>query len=604
MPGLSNREIRGRRHDRGERSLAPARGATRRSVYRMRQAQEDHATVPIFYESRQIPVEIDDPDELRRVEAVLEGEDEDAARKLVTSWAKLEKIVGAEARLGRLAEDIAAHYTARCETLTGKSMVVAYSRRIAAELTALLRERLGAEAVDGVISAQATDPQVLSRFRRSKPELKELAKRFKDPDDPLRMVVVKDMWLTGFDAPVLHTLYVDKPMRDHGLLQAIARVNRVFRDKPGGLIVDYIGIGEDLRASLSAYDEKDVDEPVIPAAMAVARLWEKYEVRCAMLYPIGFRPGELHSATNPEKLFWDAYNLLLASDETSQTFLGTQAAMASWYALARTQPAVIELREDIAFFNTIAAEVRKITVPDAQASHAAEQAVRQFFSEGLAAGEVIDIFGIADKDRPEISVLSDEFLESIAKRTEQPNVQVKLLEKLLNDEIKGRMRSNQMQAKVFSDEVRAVLQRYELKQLTSAQVVERLVEIAKQLRDARRRHEQLGLSVEEAAFYDALAGGVEDVKADPQLAKIAHELVQGIRTDLTVDWADRQATEAKVRAKIKRLLRKYKYQPPKPALSGGGGSYGFDDAAQIVLNQAKALYRYWPEVEVGDRLFV
>lgn len=425
------------------------------SVYRMRQAQEDHATVPIFYESRQIPVAVDDPEELRRVEAVLEGEDEDAARKLVTSWAKLEKIVGAEDRLGRLAEDIATHYTSRCETLTGKSMVVAYSRRIAAELTGLLRGRLGADAVDCVISAQATDPQVLSRFRRSKPELKELAKRFKDADDPLRVVVVKDMWLTGFDAPVLHTLYVDKPMRDHGLLQAIARVNRVFRDKPGGLIVDYIGIGEDLRASLSAYDEKDVDEPVVPAARAVAGLWEKYEVLCAMLHPTGFRPGELHSATNPEKLFWDAYNLLLGSDDTSQTFLDTQAAMARWYALARTQPAVIELREDIGFFNKIAAEVRKITVPEAQASHAAEQAVRQFFSEGLAAGEVIDIFGIADKDRPEISVLSDEFLESITKRTEHPNVQVKLLEKLLNDEIKGRMRSNQMQAKVFSEEVRA-----------------------------------------------------------------------------------------------------------------------------------------------------
>ena len=189
-----------------------------------------------------------------------------------------------------------------------------------------------------MISAQATDRQEISRFRRSKPELKELAKRFKDPDDPLRVVVVKDMWLTGFDVPVLHTLYVDKPMRDHGLLQAIARVNRVFRDKPGGLIVDYIGIGEDLRASLRAYDEKDVDEPVIPAARAVAGLWEKYEVLSAMLHPIGFRPGELQRTPNPEKLFFDAYNLILESDEKTQEFLDTQTALARWYALARTQP--------------------------------------------------------------------------------------------------------------------------------------------------------------------------------------------------------------------------------------------------------------------------
>ena len=576
------------------------------SVYRMRQAQEDHATVPIYYESRQIPVDIEDPDELRHVEEVLEAEEEAAASKLVTAWAKLEKVVGAPDRLRQLADDAVEHYQARCEALEGKAMVVAYSRRIGAELTGLLRERLGAEAVDCVISAQATDRQEISRFRRSKPELKELAKRFKDPGDSLRVVVVKDMWLTGFDVPVLHTLYVDKPMRDHGLLQAIARVNRVFKDKPGGLIVDYIGIGEDLRASLRAYDEKDVDEPVIGAAQAVARLWEKYEVLSAMLHPIGFAPGELQRALHPERLFFDAYNLILESEAKTQDFLDTQAALTRWYALARTNEAVIKLREDIGFFNKIAAEIRKVTVPDAQATPAAEQAVRQFFSEGLAAGQVIDIFGVADKDRPEISVLSDEFLDSITKRTEQPNVQVRLLEKLLNDEIRGRMRANQMQAKLFSEEVRAVLQRYELKQLTSAEVVERLVEIAKQLRNARHRHEQLGLSEEEAAFYDALAGGIEDVKADPELAKIAHELVQGIRRDLTVDWADRIATEARIRAKIKRLLRKHRYQPPKPRPSGGGGGdlRGFDYAAQLVLEQAKALYRYWPDVEVGDRLFV
>ncbi len=574
------------------------------SVYRMRQAQEDHATVPIYYESRQIPVDIEDPEELRHVEEVLEGEEEAAASKLVTAWAKLEKVVGAPDRLRQLSDDAVEHYKARCEALEGKAMVVAYSRRIAAELTGLLRERLGAEAVDCVISAQATDRQEISHFRRSKPELRELAKRFKDPTDPLRVVVVKDMWLTGFDVPVLHTLYVDKPMRDHGLLQAIARVNRVFRDKPGGLIVDYIGIGEDLRASLRAYDEKDVDEPVIAAARAVAGLLEQYEVLSALLHPIGFRPGELQRTPNPEKLFFDAYNLILESDERTQHFLDAQSVLARWYALARTNEAVIKLRDDIGFLNKIAAEIRKVTVPDGQASPAAEQAVRQFFSEGLAADEVIDIFGVADTDRPEISVLSDEFLDSITKRTEHPNVQVRLLEKLLNDEIRGRMRANQMQAKLFSEEVRAVLRRYELKQLTSAEVVERLVEIAKQLRDARHRHEQLGLSEEEAAFYDALAGGVEDVKADPPLAKIAHELVEGIRTDLTVDWADRQSTEAKVRAKIKRLLRKHRYRPRRRVGGGDGDSGGLDYAAQLVFDQAKALYRYWPEVEVGDRLFV
>jgi len=575
------------------------------SVYRMRQAQEDEATVPIYYESRQIPVDVDDPAELEKVESVLEDEEEEAAAKLVTAWAKLEKIVGSPERLESLADDVVEHYRMRCETQLGKAMAVAYSRRIAAELTDLLRTRLGDEAVDCVISAQATDPPEISRFRRSKAELKELANRFRDPGDPLQIVVVKDMWLTGFDAPVLHTLYVDKPMRDHGLLQAIARVNRVFRDKPGGWVVDYIGIGDDLRASLGAYDETEIDEPVVLAAQAVAGLWEKYEVLCAMLHPIGFRPGELQRTPDPGALFFEALNLVLENEQKTQEFLDSQAAMARWYALARTQKAAAEMRDDVGFFNKLAAEVRAIAMPDAQASPAAERAVRQFFSEGLAAGGVLDVFGLSNKDRPEISVLSDEFLDSIASKGQHRNVQIKLLEKLLNDEIRGRARANQMQAKLFSEEIRAVLGRYEQKQLTSAEVVERLVEIAKQLRGARRRHEQLGLSEEEAAFYDALAGGVGDVRADPALAEIAHDLVEAIRVDLTIDWADREATEAKVRAKIKRLLRQKSYEPPGMKAaggSGGGRARHLDEAAQLVLDQAKALYRRWPEIEIGDSL--
>jgi type I restriction enzyme R subunit len=571
------------------------------SIYRMRQAQEDRATVPIYYESRQIPIAIEDPDDLARVEEVLEAEEEMAATKLVTAWAKLEKVVGAPDRLKALADDVAEHFTARSEALAGKAMVVAYSRRIAAAVTDLLRERLGAEAVDCVISAQATDPPEVSRFRRSKAELKELAKRFRDPDDALRVVVVKDMWLTGFDAPALHTLYIDKPMRDHGLLQAIARVNRVFRDKPGGLAVDYIGIGEDLRASLQAYDETEIDDPVIPAAKAVARLYEKYEVISALLHPAGYRQGELHLQADPSRLFLDCYDHVLETEERTREFLDAQTALASWYALARTQPAVIELREEIGFFNRLAAEVRKIAVPEAQASKEAEQAVRQFMSEGLAAGEVMDVLGLADNDRPELSVLSDEFLDSLPGKTEHRNVQVRLLEKLLRDEVKSRMRTNRIQAQQFGERVQEVLRRYELKQLTSAEVIKRLIEIAKELRDARHRHEQLGLSEEEAAFYDALAGGAEHITADPDLAAIAHELVESIRRDLTVDWTDREATQAKVRTKIKRLLRRHRKELAKAASAGGAAPHDLNYYTDLILDQARDMYRYWPEV--GDRLF-
>jgi type I restriction enzyme R subunit len=569
------------------------------SIYRMRQAQEDHATVPIYYESRQIPVDIADPEQLAEVEEVLEAEEQEAASQLVTAWAKLEKVVGAPDRLERLADDIYEHFSARCEVLDGKAIVVGYSRRIAAELTGLLQERFGEQAVTCVISAQATDPPVVSRFRRSKPELRQLATDFRDEHHALRIVVVKDMWLTGFDAPVLNTLYIDKPMRDHGLLQAIARVNRVFRDKPGGLVVDYIGIGEDLRASLRAYDDTDLDDPVIPAHRAVRGLSESYEVLCAMLYPVGYRQGELHLAADPSRLFLDAYNHLLGSEERTREFLDAQAALVSWYTLARTQPAAIELRDEVGFFNKLAAELRKITSPDAQASPAAEQAVRQFMSEGLAAGEIVDVLAVADKDRPEISVLSDEFLDSIAAKTEHPNIQIRLLEKLLKGEIRGRRNTSQAQAKIFSEQIDTVLRRYEARQISSAEVVERLVEIAKSLRQARRRHEQLGLGVEEAAFYDALAGGVEDGKADPQVAAIANDLVKSIRADLTVDWADRESSEAAIRVRIKRLLRKHKYRPKAP--EGAGGPLDVNHYTQLVLEQAKALYRYWPEVE--GRLF-
>jgi type I restriction enzyme R subunit len=585
------------------------------SIYRMRQAQEDHATVPIFYESRQVPLNIADPDELLHVEEVLEGEEVEAATQLVTSWAKLEKVVGAPERLTKLADDLAAHYDARCEVLVGKSMVVAYSRRIAAQLTELLQDRLGKATVDCVISAQATDDPEISQFRRSKAQLRDLAKRFRDPDDPLRIVVVKDMWLTGFDAPVLATLYVDKPMHDHGLLQAIARVNRVFRDKPGGLVVDYIGIGEDLRASLQAYDEDEVDDPVIPAAKAVSRLWEKYEVIGAMLHPTSYRPGELHLVSDSAKVLIEVCNFVLADDDRTQSFLDAQASLSQWYALARTQPAVLELRDEISFFGLIAGEVRKIATPNVQASHAAEQAVRQFMSDGLGAGEILDVLGLADRDRPEISVLSDEFLDSIVVKTGQENLQRKLLEKLLDDQVTARRKTNHLQAKRFTEEIEAVLARYQQRQLTSQQVVEELISIAKKLREAGHQHEHLGLTEEEAAFYDALAGGVDDLSADPELAAIAHELVQSIRQDLSVDWTDRESSEAKVRTKVKRLLRRHrtnlKMREPvttngtrADAESGSGG--GSDDGAlnyftRLVMEQAKSLYRYWPEV--GDQLF-
>jgi type I restriction enzyme R subunit len=571
------------------------------SIYRMRDAQADGATVPIYYESRQVPVNAD-PDELAAVASVLETEETEGANKLITAWAQLEKVVGQEDRLLKVADDLAEHFKARVEALEGKAMVVAYSRSIAAQMTELLRDRLGKDAVDCVISASATDPAELAKFRRSKKEKEDLALRFKDPDSALRVVVVRDMWLTGFDAPVLHTLYVDKPMKDHGLLQAIARVNRVFRDKPGGLVVDYIGIGEDLRKSLQAYDRADIeDEPIISLKSALAGFAEKLEILSDMLHPVGFADLAEKDAGEQAQLLVDAHNFVLKDEAITKTYLDEQAALAKWYALVRTEPDAIAAKPQVGFLNVLAGVIRKYTPPEGTPSASAEQAVKQFFSEGLAAGDVVDVFGLADKDRPELSVLSDDFLDQIGSQKDHPNLQLRLLQKLLNDEITGRLRTNRTQAKEFSDAMERVLAQYASRQLTSAEVVEKLVELAKRIRDARHRHEQLGLSAEEAAFYDTLAGSTGDLTADPELAKIAHEIVVSLRKSngLRVDWAEHPDSQAAIRRIIKRILRKSGYKPPAPVSNGGGDLAPMDYFAQLVYEQAKVLYRYWPEVDDG-----
>ncbi|MGZ4267641.1 MAG: type I restriction endonuclease subunit R, partial [Solirubrobacteraceae bacterium] len=474
------------------------------SVYRMAQAQADGVTVPIFYESRQIHVDAD-PEELARVEEVLEDEEDEAKTGLITSWAKLEKVVGSAERLDKVAADIAEHFTTRCEAMDGKGMVVGYSRRIAAELTIRLQRILGTDAVTCVMTAQAGEDALLSQFRRSKREMKDVQDEFKDEDSKLRVVVVRDMWLTGFDVPALHTLYIDKPMRDHGLLQAIARVNRVFREKAGGLVVDYIGIGEDLAESLSAYSSSDTDDASMPIGTALLKLREAHEILCDLLHGIEWHPTDGMSigqrATVLGTAAKEALDRFLADDDQTQSFLDHQLAFGKWMSIAAAHPVAIELRYDSDYFATVAKQLRQLSPKTGSASPAAQQAVKQFFSTGLGAGEVTDLFALIGEERPEISVLSDEFLDRIAGGIEQPNLQIALLKKLIDGQIKARLRSNNIQAKEFAEQISKLLLSYENKQLTAAEVVKALVDMAKGIRDTRKRHEDLGLTEEEAAFY-------------------------------------------------------------------------------------------------------
>jgi type I restriction enzyme R subunit len=564
------------------------------SIYPMQRSIEDGATVPIYYESRRIPLEIDDPTLVDEIADLLETEEDEVQLSMISSWARLERLAGAESRLEVLADDIAKHFTERCDELRGKALFVGMSRDICARLTDKLQARLGVEAVTCVITAGSSDKPHIAQWERSRQERKDVEKKYKDPDSKLRLAVVRDMWLTGFDVPSMHTLYVDKPMKDHGLLQAITRVNRVFRDKAGGLVVDYIGIGEDLRKSLTEYDENVVADAVFSLKTAVAKLREKHEVVAEIFHGLDLAGRGAMTPGQRATLFVQAYDRVVADEETQEHFLTECSLLIQWFQLVNPNQAALDLEDDVLFFSALLSRLRGPSPFKRRTSAKVEQALKQLYSEGLAAGDVVDVYELIGDDRPEISILSDAFLDKIAGSDEYPHVKIDILKRLLDEEITFRLKANHMQAKLFDDALTQVLRQYELNQLTSAEVIQKLVEIAKKMREARRRHEALGLSVEEAAFYDAVAGSSEDWKADPAIAAIARDLVKSIRADLTVDWADHEATEAAIRRKIKHLLRRHKFAPKTNG--GGGKPLDRDRIADLIMEQARTLYRLWPEV--------
>lgn len=563
------------------------------SIYPMQRSIEDGATVPIYYESHRVPLEVDDPTLVDEIADLLETEDDEVQLTMISSWARLERLAGADSRLEVLADDIEKHFTERCEELPGKGLFVGMSRDICARLTDKLQARLGVDAVTCMITAGSSDKPHIAQWERSRQHRKDIEKEFKDPDSKLRFVVVRDMWLTGFDVPSLHTLYVDKPMKDHGLLQAITRVNRVFRDKPGGLVVDYIGIGEDLRKSLTEYDENIIEDAVFSLKTAVAKLREKHDVVLEVFHGLDLAGRATMTASQRATLFVQAYDRVVADDATQEHFMTECSLLMRWFQLVNPNQAALDVADDVLFFSALLSRLRGPSAFKRRSSAKVEQALKQLYSEGLAAGDVVDVYELIGEDRPEISILSDVFLEKIAGSDEYSHVKIDILKRLLNDEINVRFKANHMQAKLFDDALTQVLRQYELNQLTSAEVIQKLVEIAKKMREARRRHQALGLSVEEAAFYDAVAGSSEDWKADPEIATIARDLVKSIRADLTVDWADHEATEAAIRRKIKHLLRRYKYTPKT---NGSGKPLDRDHIADLILEQARTLYRLWPEV--------
>jgi type I restriction enzyme R subunit len=544
-------------------------------IYDIQKAVEDGATVRIYYESRLAKVHLK-PEEAAKldeeVEAITEGEESTAKEKAKAKWAQLEAIVGHRDRLKVVASDIVDHFENRREVFEGKGMIVCMSRRIAVELYEEITkirpewhsDDLHKGAIKVVMTSSSSDPENWQMHSTTKQDRKFLGERFKDENDELKLVIVRDMWLTGFDVPCLHTMYVDKPMRGHNLMQAIARVNRVFKDKPGGLIVDYIGIATDLKNALATYTASGGQgEPTLDQNEAVATCLEKFEIVEQMFS--GFDYKRYFSADTREKLtiILEAQEYILGLEDGKNRFTRQVMLLSQAFALSVPDLRVMKIKDEIGFFQAVKARLTKFEPTGSGKSDAEiETAIRQIVDKAVVSEGVIDVFDAAGIKKPDISILSDEFLAEI-QGMERKNLAMELLKKLLNDEIKLRTRKNLIQSRKLSEMLERAIKKYQNNLLTAAQVIEELVKLAKDIREADKRGEALKLSEEELAFYDALANNdsAKEVLGDKQLAAIAIEVFRSVKGNATIDWTLKESVRARLRRDVKRILNRYGYPP-------------------------------------------
>jgi type I restriction enzyme R subunit len=561
-------------------------------IYDMQQAREDGATVAIYFESRlaRLSLKQEDLPQLDdEVDELAEDEEESQQAKLKSRWAALEKVVGAEPRIARVAADLVAHFEERSKAQSGKAMVVAMSREICVHLynaiVALRPDWHDDDAEKGaikiVMTGSASDRALLQPHIYSSKVKKRLEKRFKAPGDPLRLVIVRDMWLTGFDAPCMHTLYIDKPMKGHNLMQAIARVNRVFKDKQGGLVVDYIGIANELKSALKEYTASNGrGRPTVDAAEAYALLAEKLDVLRALLH--GYDWSDFLTASH--KRLAGAANHVLGQPDGKKRFADNALAMSQAFSLCCTLDEAKAVREEVAFLQAIKVILTKRDITQQKRTDdERELAIRQIISSAVVSEDVVDVFNAVGLDKPNIGILDDDFLADVRNLPER-NLAVELLDRLLQGEIKSRFGSNVVQERKFSELLANVITRYQNRAIETAQVIEELIAMAKKFRAAASRGEEMGLSEDEVRFYDALADNESAVRelSDDILKKIAQELTDSLRRNLTVDWAERESVRAKLRLMVKRILRKYRYPPDEQ-----------EKAVELVLQQAQALGDAW-----------
>jgi len=574
------------------------------SVYDIQRAVADKATVPIYYESRISKLSLNAA-ELPNIdvefEEITEGEEQSRKEKLKTKWAALEALVGDEKRVALIAADLVAHFEKRLEAMDGKAMIVCMSRRIAVDLyDALIALRPewasspneDAEAEQGracivkvVMTGSAEDGPDWQPHIRSKDKRRRLANRFKDAKDPFRIVIVRDMWLTGFDAPCLHTMYADKPMQGHGLMQAIARVNRVFRNKPGGLVVDYLGLADQLKRALVTYTESGgAGNPTFEMAQAIAIMLEKYGIACDMMH--GFRWDAWTSGTPAQRLSLipAGQEHILAQEDGKRRWVQVVAELSRAFALCAASDEATAIRDDVSFFQALQAALNKQSGASSKSPEQIDAAIRQLVSKAITTdGQIIDVFTAAGLPKPDISILSDQFLAEV-RGLKHKNVAAELLEKLLKNELKVRSTRNLVLAHVFSEKLKQTLNAYHNRAISTMQVIEELIQLAKELDAATKRGESLGLTDDELAFYDALATNDSAVQAmgDDKLKVIAAELIRQVKKSVTIDWTLRESARARIKVMVKRILNRFGYPPDLQ-----------EEAVKTVLAQAELLCAEW-----------
>ena len=561
------------------------------SIYDIQRAVADKATVPIYYESRISKLSLNAA-ELPKLDAefeeITEGEELTKKEKLKTKWAALEALVGDPKRIALVAADLVAHFEKRVEAMDGKAMIVCMSRRICVDLfNALIKLRPDweAETLKVVMTGSAEDGPEWQKHIGNKKQRRDLANQFKDAKNPFKIVIVRDMWLTGFDAPCLHTMYADKPMQGHGLMQAIARVNRVFRDKPGGLVVDYLGLADQLKKALVTYTESGGQgNPTFDTAQAIAVMLEKHGIACDLMHGFNWDKWTSGKPTERLALIPAGQEHILEQEDGKKRWVQVVTELSRAFALCAASDEATEIRDDVSFFQALQAALNKQSSTNRKTPEQIDAAIRQLVSKAITTeGQVIDVFTAAGLPKPDISILSDQFLAEV-RGLKHKNVAAELLEKLLKDELKVRSKRNLVQSQVFSEKLKKTLNAYHNRAISTMQVIEELIKLAKDLDAATKRGEDMGLTDDEVAFYDALAANDSAVTAmgDDKLKLIAGELITQVKKSVTIDWNLREGARAKIRVMVRRILNKHGYPPDLQ-----------EEAVKTVLAQAELLCAEW-----------